>query len=221
MRTLLLVPVSLVLAEASVAGEPPRSAVFEPGAVVRLTGAASIHLPGLVDVDGQRVQVHGARALANEGGRILIAGPQGERIAVPYPGRRLEGQLISLEPDAYVVALGSAGERVSVPRPAIERVEVRVANASRARHAVGGLLVGAAVGAVVGLISASACRPSEWLCSPGFNAAGYAVLGAPVGLLGGLAMPVERWQRVGEPQLRSGVGPTPGSCVGVNLRLGF
>jgi uncharacterized protein YcfJ len=221
MRALLLVAVFLVPATVSVAAEPPRSAVLEPGAVVRLTGAASIHLPGLVDMDGQSVQVHGARALANEGGRILIEGPGGERIAVPYPGRHLEARLVSLEPDAYVVALGSAAERVSVPRPAIERVEVRVANASRARHAVGGLLLGAAVGAVVGLISASTCHPNEWFCSPGFNAAGFAVLGAPVGLLGGLAMPVERWQRVGEPQLRLSVGPTPGSGVGIQLHLCF
>jgi len=119
------------------------------------------------------------------------------------------------------VALGGGGDRVSVPRPAIERVEVRVANSSRARHAVGGLLVGAAVGGVVGLISASACHPNEWFCSPGFNAAGFALLGAPVGLLGGLAMPVERWQRVGEPQIRLGVGPTAGSGMGVALQVRF
>jgi len=222
MRGLFLGPALVVLSTVSFAAEPAKPTSLEPGARVRLTGASSIHLPGLVDMDGRSVQVHGLRILANDGKRVLIEGPAGEMIAVPYPGQRIEGELVSLQKDTYAVAIGGAGGRVTVPRSAIARVDVRLANASRGSHALKGLLVGAALGGALGLIGGSTCNSGDFGCpGPGYGALLGAMAFAPIGLVFGAAGSVDRWQHVGEPQSRQAAGPAAQRGVGVSFRVRF
>lgn len=216
-----LAPALLVLANAAMAGEPPVRVALEPGARVRLTAFPSIHVPDLVDIERGHIRARGARVVAADGRRVLLERPDGTRFAVPDEEQRLEGRLVAVEPDAFVIESRKAGERLTVPRAAIARVEVSAGRRSRLAQAAIGLLIGAGVGAGAGAITGTTCHPNEWFCSPGFNAVALAALGAPIGLLSGLAMPVERWKRVDEPPVQLRLGPARNGGPGVALELSF
>jgi hypothetical protein len=222
MRQAIVVLGALALGAPGWASEPGPF-VLGPGTRVRLTGKSSVHLPGLVDVENGRVQVHGGRLLDKNEERVVIEA-DASTVVVPLAGRRVEGRLAAVEADAYVVRIERApgAGLVRVPRAALAAVDISRGRASRIGHAAKGLLAGAAVGAAVGLISSAGCHPSDWFCSAGLNAAAGAILLAPIGAAVGAAVPVEHWQRVSpETAVSLGVGPTPGRGVGVALSVRF
>jgi hypothetical protein len=191
---------------------------LEAGVRMRLTAGSSIHVPGLVDIEAGRLEVRGGRIVATSSRRILIDAPDGSVLFVPQPGERVDGRLVSLEADAFLIKLGKGVELARVPRAAIETVEISAGHSSRMGHVLMGLLGGAAVGAGVGALTGTSCKQGEWFCSPGFNAAAFAVLGAPIGAIGGAVMPVERWKRVPELSVRLGVlAARGGAAIGVTV----
>jgi len=213
MRQTLAVVGALLLSVPAWASEGTTAPTLEAGVRVRLTAARSIHLPGLADAEEGRLEVRAGRIVAKDGRRILIEASDGSTVFVPQPGERVDGRLVALEADTFVIALDKSADLARVPRAAIATVEVSVGRSSRAGHVVKGLLLGAAVGAGVGALTGTSCKQGEWFCSPGFNAAAYAVLLAPIGAIGGAAMPVEHWKRVAEPSVRVGVVPTRGGAA--------
>jgi hypothetical protein len=219
MRQMLAVVAGIALAAPAVAEEGTIRAV-EPGMRVRLTAPRSMHLPGLAEIQEGRVETLAGRVLASDAHRILLEAPDGSTLFVPLPGERVQGRLVAQQTESFVVELEKGKAPVRIPRAAVGALEVSAGRSSRAAHALAGLLLGAAVGAGVGALTGTACSPSDWFCSPGFNAAALAILLAPVGAIGGAAMPVERWKPVGEPGVRVGVVPARGGA-GIAVAVRF
>jgi hypothetical protein len=221
MRNALAISAALALSAPAwgteTAGTPPS---LETGVRVRLTANRSIRVPGVVDIDDGRISVHGGRVLARNARRILMEVPNGLTLFVPLSEEHLQGRIIALEADHFVVELREGAEIARIPRAAIATVDVSAGRSSRAGHALVGLLVGAALGAGVGAITGTGCSPSDWFCSPGFNAAALAIVCAPIGAVGGAVMPVERWKRVAEPSVRLGMVPVRGGAA-VTLAVRF
>jgi hypothetical protein len=213
MRHALAVLGVLALSAPTWASEGAAPPALKEGVRVRLTAARSIHLPGLADVEDGRFKVYAGRVVAKDARRIVIEVPDGSTLFVPQSEEQVQGRLVALEADTFVLELHKSTEFARVPRAAIATVEVSAGRSSRASHAALGLLVGAAIGAGMGALTGTTCKPGEWFCSPGFNAAALAIVLAPIGAIGGAAMPVERWKRVAEPSVRLGVVPTRGGAA--------
>jgi len=199
------------LSAAAWAGAEPTA--FENAIRVRLTAPPAVHLTGLVDAEEGRIDLHAGRILERAHGGIRIQTPDGSTIFVPRPGVRVECWLKGESDDAYLVELDRGEEPVRVPRAAVTRMEASDGRSSRAAHVFYGLTLGAGVGAAVGALTGQSCHPSDWLCfSRGDTAVIFAILGAPLGVIGGAAWPVERWRPVHEPAARVSVVPTRGGA---------
>jgi hypothetical protein len=137
--------VALVLA--GLVASPASAQTSLPGAAalaqlsttrVRITGAASYEVPGVIMVERDRVVGNPVRVTAQfvqfrleEGGRLLT---------VPRPGRRLEGAGRIIDTD--FVELSTSDDTYTVPLAAIGRSELLRSN---------GLSVGAVVGIAAGV----------------------------------------------------------------------
>ncbi len=212
MRQMLAVVAGIALSTPAAAEEGTIQAL-EPGMRVRLTAPRSMHLAGLAEIQEGRIQTLAGRILASDARRILLEAPDGSTLFVPQPGERVRGRLVAQQAGSFAIELEKGADPVLIPRAAVGALEVSTGRSSRAAHALAGLLLGAAVGAGVGALTGTACSPSDWFCSPGFNAAALAILLAPVGAIGGAAMPVERWKPVSEPGVRVGVVPARGGAL--------
>lgn len=219
MRQMLAVIAGIALAAPAGAEEGTIQAL-EPGMRVRLTAPRSMHLSGLAEIREGRIETLAGRILASDARRILLEAPDGSKLFVPRPGERVEGRLVAQQAGSLAIELEKGAEPVLVPRAAVGALEVSAGRSSRAAHALAGLLLGAVVGAGVGALTGTACSPSDWFCSPGFNAAALAVVLAPVGAIGGAAMPVERWKPVSEAGVHVGVVPARGGgSIAVAVRF--
>jgi len=125
------------------------------------------------------------------GQRIRVTAPQ-------VPLDRQEGRMLRLSPDT--LALSFETREWAVPRPLITRLEV---SRGRKGHVLIGLLTGAAVGTIAGLIaieggSSSSCSGSGdvygQIC--GGVLAGSIVVGTGLGALVGALIRTERWAEV-------------------------
>jgi hypothetical protein len=217
----MLAVVAGIALSATAGAEEGATRALEPGTRVRLTAPRSMHLAGLAEIREGRIQTLAGRILASDERRILLEASDGSTLFVPQPGERVQGRLVAQQAESFLVELEKGAKPVLIPRAAVGALEVSAGRSSRGAHALAGLLLGAAVGAGVGALTGTACSPSEWFCSPGFNAAALAILLAPVGALGGAAMPVERWKPVSEPGVvRVGVAPARGgAAIAVAVRF--
>jgi len=116
------------------------------------------------------------------------------------------GKLLVADADYLTLAAEGRGS-MRVPRTAVERLEV-----SRGRSRGKPALIGAGIGAVVGLawgvIEHSRCESrGEWFCDLAY---GFPVLTVPAGALVGLAIGRERWVETSPTSLKVCFMPTRG-----------
>jgi len=152
----------------------------------------------------------------------------GEKVRV----RRLRGQdsekgvVVQTDAEFLTVSLGSGQPPVRIPLASIERLEVA---RGRRRAAPEGAVLGGVVGAVLGGLAVAGI--GEALCENatncGASAEGYLVgmgilgaAGAGVGALTGLAVKVDRWERVRVHRVRVGIRPARAGA-GVRVSLGW
>jgi hypothetical protein len=137
--------------------------------------------------------------------------------------RTLTGRLLETGPDRFVLASEREGQRIVVPRGAIERLELSHGRGHRGRSALKGFGIGAGLGVVVFGIGTMTCDRESWDC---FGPAVGLMLGAPaLGAAGaaiGAATGSERWEPVESARRpRLTVTPTLGKGVGARLALSF
>lgn len=137
--------------------------------------------------------------------------------------RTLTGRLLETGPDRLVLASEREGQRIVVPRGAIERLDVSHGRGHRGRSALKGFGIGAGLGVVVFGIGAMTCDRESFDC---FGPAVGLMLGAPAlgaaGAAVGAATGSERWEPVESARRpRLTVTPTLGKGVGARLALSF
>jgi hypothetical protein len=161
-----------------------------------------------------RTVVYGATPLGTlEQSREL---PEGTRVRVTGPDdvrRRQTGNILTMDEKTLTI-IDRAGQHVKIPRERVTRLDV---SSGKKGNALGGLLIGAVGGALLGLTSGT--ESCEWFCpSPGEVAA---VTGAFFGGIGagvGHFVKTEKWVKM--PLDRVYVGLRPGrSGQGGSLSL--
>jgi uncharacterized protein YcfJ len=158
-------------------------------------------------------------------------------------GRRVTGVLVGETEDALVMRLDGSRVAARIPRAALRRVEVSAGHGSRGRYALGGAVIGALFGAVIGSGSGSrhttAPPPSAYdscgmpLCNfedalayalQDFGGYSGAMAGALVGgtvgaLLGATAAP-ERWRPTEMVAARVTLAPVKrGAALALSVRF--
>jgi hypothetical protein len=137
--------------------------------------------------------------------------------------RPVVGSLVAIEIDEITIRRSGSSEIVAIPRPAVERFEIRRSESRRSRGAGIGALVGLVVGAGAGIAAGQDCnRPhTSFVCisrsTSGFvlGTAG-ASLGALIGLVGA---PGEAWETIDPTRLRS--SSLPGRLPRTGMALAF
>lgn len=169
---------------------------------------------------GSTVRAQEARLAAALGSRVRVT--RCEAVAAPCDRtRRVDG--ILLAEDVAGVALQTADTTVHVPWEALRRVETYEGSRGALRtvgFALGGLLLGSVAGIAAGALIQGECYELGCLEGP---AIGFLV-GAPVGLAGGITLAVttrERWRTAYEIASQRGAAPPWGrpAAVGVAVRL--
>jgi hypothetical protein len=144
------------------------------------------------------------------GSRVRVSTPE----AGPVP---LIGGVVGLEPDAIVVQ----GEGSQAPRriPLGPTTSVEISGGRRSKAGRGAVL-GAAVGAMPGLLMTFGDYNSDPTYSPGAVAAVGAAAGAALGAAVGCALKSERWLPAEVPSVTAGVVPLRGG-VGFSMRVAW
>src|SRR6478672_4807046 len=137
----------------------------------------------------------------------LVAGQTlapGTRVRYFHPSEGTQtGTVIALTPDTLEVRLKDRAEPAHLPLDQVTSLEVSRGTERHPKYAKWGLLVGAGVGALVGLAEGSTgshsenCGSQELVCHGSF--AGGAFMGGALGGIAGLIMgniPSETWVRV-------------------------
>ena len=150
----------------------------------------------------------------------------GQRVRLTVVGHpsmttmELRGSIISTDDRHLRLLVPKTKEPLVVDRRDVTRVEISLGQRSRGRGARRGFLVGAAIGAVVGLVSYGDAQ------DPTFNLAGSAIvaglLGGATGAIVGVALPPgERWKEAhgGRPGAALMSMRQPG--VGLSVSFGF
>ena len=121
--------------------------------------------------------------------RITTAAPLEAAPGQPaVPPGTIAGTLIDEDRDSMTVLRRGGKDRIRIPRAAIRKLEFG-RGSTRGRNALIGAGVGAAVGLVGAAIEHSRCQ-GEWLCGVEFA---LPILTAPAGALVGLATGTQRW----------------------------
>jgi hypothetical protein len=127
--------------------------------------------------------------------RVTTVGPF-ETAAGPSVAGQVVGTLLAADQDAVTVLRRGEKDRVRIPRAAIRKLEVGNGG-TRGRNALIGAGVGAAVGLTAALIEHSRCR-GEFLCGVEFA---LPFLTTPLGALVGVATGGQRWVEASQPRV--------------------
>ena len=121
----------------------------------------------------------------------------GERVRITFESRRVDGVLTVLNEQTLTLQPRDGTAEITVSRAAITKLERTFGHRSRARGAGLGALSGLGLGAAAGLASSTACKPTDWFCSAGFNAGLFGIFGAGLGAITGVILPpATRWVEV-------------------------
>jgi hypothetical protein len=149
------------------------------------------------------------------------------------PGGIVEGRVTSSTDDALGLAVASqdspfGGGTMVIPRASVTSLQMAM---GKHGHALWGMLIGAAAFAALGAtvtVDPNDCGPdSTAFCSRGEAIGGFALVGAGVGALIGVAVKHERWQNVSvevlAPRSRAmrSVPSGRGGAVAVHVALRF
>jgi hypothetical protein len=126
--------------------------------------------------------------------------------------RYVDGTLLSLSPDSFVIRVEDRAERLAIPLASLKKLEVR---RGRKSHWVRGALVGLAFGAAMGSVAFHglfgrdcAVGSQEWCWVQARTLLG-AVMGTGIGAGVGASITSERWEAVPLDELRVGLGSRP------------
>ena len=155
--------------------------------------------------------------------------PAGTICLGPSPRRRSVGTFLAWKADSLVIQ--SNGDTLSVPVNLVTRLDVsRGRNTNTGEGAGIGFLLGAVVGAVIGLASYEECESQgAFSCLGPDGPEIYALAGAIIGGLGGLvagaligsATETDRWQEVPLDRLRVSLGPQRDGRFGFGASVRF
>ena len=148
--------------------------------------------------------------VAAVGSRVRVSAPE----VGPAP---LIGSVVGLESHAVVVQDGSSRTPTRVPLGPTTTIEVSGGRRSKAGR---GAVLGAAVGAMPGLLMTFGDYNSDPEHSPGAVAAVGAATGAAVGAVVGWALKSEQWLPAGVPSVTAGIVPLRGG-VGVSVHVAW
>jgi len=148
-----------------------------------------------------------------EGTRIRMSGPT-------IQGSPLVGTLVGVDALRLTLELDASHELQSVPRSAVEKLEV---SRGRRSYTKKGALIGFGMGAIVAgaALVAVSSGANGWSVDSGDVVAGVCLLGgggAALGALVGAGSSTERWEEAGPERFVLRIVPTPGG-VGVSARL--
>jgi outer membrane lipoprotein SlyB len=177
-----------------------------PGQTVRLTAPKRIEIPDIVVVepDGTTRTSGRSREWAGSEGdpnnKLTPLEVGGRTVQILKPGSRVVGWLSAV--DAETITIVRGGKTVSILRGAVTNVEVR----RRAGHpgwgALGGFVLGYAIGTAI------ASESDDWdslawvlLCVPGMIAGGV------------VGHRIESWELVSTENVKLGVAPRRGGAV--------
>jgi hypothetical protein len=144
------------------------------------------------------------------GSRVRVNAPE----VGPAP---LIGTVVGLEPHAVVVQDGSSRTSTRVSLGSTTTIEVSGGRRSKAGR---GAVLGAAVGAMPGLLMTFGDYNSDPEHSPGAVAAVGAAAGAAVGAAVGWALKSEQWLPAAVPSVTAGIVPLRGG-VGVAVHVAW
>jgi hypothetical protein len=157
-----------------------------------------------------------ASAFASES-RVVAVGSR-VRVSAPEAGPQpLVGSVVGLEPSAVMVQGTSSDAPVRVPLGPTTTIEVSGGRRSKAGR---GAVLGAAFGAVPGLLMTFGDYNTDPEYSPGAVAAVGAAAGAAVGAAVGWALKSEQWLPAEAPRVTAGIVPLRGG-VGFSLRMAW
>ena len=129
----------------------------------------------------------------------------------------LIGQVVALEPDIVVLRREDGGPETRVPLTPSTTVEVSAGERSQAAR---GAMVGAAVGAMPGLLLTFGDYNTE-KGSPALISIAGAAAGAAIGALIGSALKSEDWRPAKVPVVTAGIAPIPrGAAISVRVVWG-
>ncbi len=134
--------------------------------------------------------------------------PPGSRLRVGSSTGALVGTLVSWEADALVLDAGQ-GEPRRIPLAAVSKVELSRGKRSNAGR---GAVIGAAVGAVPGLLVGWGDSPEHENQRPVVVGAIGAAAGAGIGAAIGWAAKTEKWEAVETARFRAGLVPLRGGA---------
>lgn len=149
--------------------------------------------------------------------RVVAVGSR-VRVSAPETGSaRLIGTVVGLEPRAILVQAESGRARTRVAVGPAATIEISGGRRSKARR---GAVLGAAAGAMPGLLMTFGDYNSDPGQSPGVVAAVGAAAGAAVGAAIGWALKSEEWLPAEVPPVAAGVVPVRGG-VGVSVHVAW
>ena len=158
----------------------------------------------------------------------LEVGSRVRLVAAAVSPQPLIGTIVRLDATTLELQTADRKQPTLVPRDALTKIEISLGRRSRTR----GVLVGALVGAAIGVIAVLAtpeepCQPSDILGCPAFGisqgegAVYIGGVGAVSGaLIGSLIPPGERW-KAATAGPRVSVGPAHKGGVQISLSFGF
>jgi hypothetical protein len=168
----------------------------------------------------------------------LVPGRRVRLTAPSVAGKRLVGNLVSLDDATVTLQRDGAKDTMQVPRLAITKIEVSRQRSRKGKGAAIGMLVGVGAAVAIGLAAGEDCGSlpepapgiigfSELLArnlcvGKGEAAALSAILTVPLGtLFGVVGAPGEKWEASSPSRLRVAVAPARGGGVRAALTVTF
>jgi hypothetical protein len=184
---------------------PQGTATVAPGDTVRVRAPARVVVPDLVTMERGRVD---ARVPHEEEGDLVVLRDGDKVFHVPRPGHRVTGRLVGVSDEA--ITLRDRGDRtVSIPRAAVERLEIRHGG----EHQRFGALLGAAAGFALGYaIGYGAEKDNSW-SMPEAAGVGLGLLLTIPGAAAGSLAAGGRWEPVSTDNLGVGIATRPGGAA--------
>ena len=157
--------------------------------------------------------------------------PVGARIRVTAPSvsdqlfesgvPRIVGTLVALDDESLSMKIASRRDPIVVPRASVEKLQVSRRRGKKLWGALGGLAVGTSIGLASSTKGSSFCGSQSL---SGCDAAmSVLVLGVPLGIVGFLAAPGEKWEDAPLPSTALGlsIAPTRGRGFAAALSISF